>query len=186
MFLRLYKPDDLFQITELFYNTINAVNIKDYTPQQVRAWSGRRQRLLEQSDFFSRLYTLVAVAEKADTANPDAPGTDAANPDAPGSDTANLNSANDTGEIIIGYGNIDDSGYLDHLFVHKDYQGKKIATALCDALEAHARSQDCHEITVHASITARPFFERRGYTVEKEQIVTVDGVPMKNYAMKLT
>ena len=40
---------------------------------------------------------------------------------------------------IVGYGNVDDTGYLDHLFVRWDCQGQGIATALCDALEAHCR-----------------------------------------------
>ena len=30
---------------------------------------------------------------------------------------------------------MDADGYLDRLYVHKDYQGRGVATALCDALE---------------------------------------------------
>ena len=32
------------------------------------------------------------------------------------------------GEITIGFGDIDKTGYLDRLYVHKDYQGKGVAT----------------------------------------------------------
>ncbi len=39
------------------------------------------------------------------------------------------------GNQIIGFGDIDRNGYLDRLFVDKDYQRKGIATALCDVLE---------------------------------------------------
>ena len=39
-------------------------------------------------------------------------------------------------DVIVGFGDIDNTGYLDKLFVHKDYQRKGIATALCDRLEA--------------------------------------------------
>ena len=38
--------------------------------------------------------------------------------------------------VIIGFGDIDQSGYLDRLFVDKDHQGRGVATALCDALES--------------------------------------------------
>lgn len=38
-------------------------------------------------------------------------------------------------EIIVGFGDIDKSGYLDRLYVHKDYQNKGVATAICDELE---------------------------------------------------
>lgn len=35
---------------------------------------------------------------------------------------------------ILGFGDIDKTGYLDRLYVHKDYQGKGIATAICNQL----------------------------------------------------
>ena len=38
-------------------------------------------------------------------------------------------------ETIAGFGDIDLTGYLDHLFVHADYQRKGIAAAICDQLE---------------------------------------------------
>ncbi|MEE1466132.1 MAG: GNAT family N-acetyltransferase, partial [Clostridium sp.] len=38
-------------------------------------------------------------------------------------------------------------------------------------------------ITTHASITARPFFEKRGYRVVKEQEVERSGVVLTNYVM---
>lgn len=37
--------------------------------------------------------------------------------------------------------------------------------------------------TVHASITARPFFERRGYAVVRGQRVRRHGVMLENYVM---
>jgi putative acetyltransferase len=36
-------------------------------------------------------------------------------------------------------------------------------------------------VFTEASITARPFFERRGFRVVREQIVMVRGVGMKNF-----
>ncbi len=39
-------------------------------------------------------------------------------------------------------------------------------------------------IRVHASLTAKPFFEKRGYRVEREQTVRCRGVEMTNFAMK--
>lgn len=37
--------------------------------------------------------------------------------------------------IITGFGDIDKTGYLDRLFVHKDYQGQGVATIICNKLE---------------------------------------------------
>ena len=85
---------------------------------------------------------------------------------------------------IAGYGNIDDTGYLDHLYIHSDFQGQGIATAICQELERYAFSQHAPKITVHASITARPFFEKRGYRVLREQQVERQGVLLTNYEME--
>ena len=83
-------------------------------------------------------------------------------------------------DIIVGFGDIDKTGYLDRLYVHKNYQGKGIATAICDQLESKVKEN----IITHASITAKPFFEKRGYKVVKEQQVERNGIFLKNYIME--
>ena len=83
-------------------------------------------------------------------------------------------------EIIVGFGDIDSTGYLDRLYVHKDYQRKGIATALCEVLEHEVLSK----ITTHASITAKPFFENRGYKVITEQQVNRRNVLLTNFIME--
>ena len=85
---------------------------------------------------------------------------------------------------IAGYGNVDTTGYLDHLFVRWDCQGRGVATVLCDALEEHCREMGLTTVTVHASKTALPFFLHRGYRVEREQQVPVRGQVLANYAMR--
>ena len=47
-----------------------------------------------------------------------------------------------------------------------NYQGMGIASAICNELE---RAVIGNLITTHASITAKPFFEHRGYKVVLEQ-----------------
>ena len=80
----------------------------------------------------------------------------------------------------MGFGDIDsNTGYLDRLYVHKDHQGMGIATALCDRLEASAAGL----LVTHASITARPFFEKRGYKLVKEQQIERQGIFLTNYVM---
>lgn len=82
--------------------------------------------------------------------------------------------------LLVGFGDIDKTGYLDRLYVHKDFQGKGIATSLCNNLERAVTEN----IVVHASITARPFFENRGYVVKKEQQVERQGILLTNYVME--
>ena len=83
-------------------------------------------------------------------------------------------------EIIVGFGDIDKTGYLDHLFVHADYQGIGIATLICNQLEQAVQGK----IITHASITAKPFFEKRGYKVVEKQNVQRQGVFLTNYIME--
>lgn len=83
-------------------------------------------------------------------------------------------------EVIVGFGDIDKTGYLDRLFVHADYQGKVIATGICNQLEQTIQGN----ITTHSSITAKPFFEKRGYRVIKEQQVERQGIFLANFIME--
>jgi putative acetyltransferase len=84
-------------------------------------------------------------------------------------------------KVIVGFGNIDKTGYLDKLFVHKNYQHQGIATAICNEME---QSVDVNKIITHASITAKPFFIIRGYKVVKEQQVKRNGMLLTNYILE--
>ncbi|MEG2338126.1 MAG: GNAT family N-acetyltransferase [Clostridium sp.] len=84
---------------------------------------------------------------------------------------------------VVGFGDLEDKGYLDRLYVHKDYQGIGVGTMICNYLEEEARSQGHKSIEAHGSITAKPFFTSRGYNIIKEQQVEVKGVYMTNFIM---
>lgn len=81
---------------------------------------------------------------------------------------------------LTGFGDITSDGYLDRLYVHKDYQREGIATAMCDELEKAVPGS----ITTHASITAKPFFEKRGYVALREQQVERRGILLTNFIME--
>lgn len=89
----------------------------------------------------------------------------------------------ETEGVIAGFGDIDGTGYLDRLYVHRDYQKKGIGRALCDALERSVG--EAERIVTHASLTAKPFFLRRGYLVKKEQQVEKNGILLTNFVMEL-
>lgn len=81
---------------------------------------------------------------------------------------------------IVGFGDIDKTGYLDRLFVRPDYQRMGIGTAICNKLEEAVQGN----VFTHASITAKPFFEKRGYKVIKGQTVKRRGVLLTNFVME--
>ena len=85
---------------------------------------------------------------------------------------------------IVGFGDLTKEGYLDRLFVHKDFQGRGIAAAIVQKLEERANELNLKEITTAASITAKPFFERARFFVMKEQQVEIQGVKLTNFVMR--
>ena len=84
------------------------------------------------------------------------------------------------GNVLTGFGDITENGYLDRLYVHKDYQRKGVGTLLCDSLE---KEFPVERIETHASITALPFFEHRGYRVLRKQTVIRSGTELVNFVM---
>ncbi len=86
--------------------------------------------------------------------------------------------------VIVGFGDMDGSGYIYRLFSHKDYQNKGIATKILSKLEHQAKLHGIFVFTTHASITAKPFFENRGYCVVAKNKVFRNNVELVNFIMK--
>ena len=84
---------------------------------------------------------------------------------------------------IVGFSSITPQGYLHSMFVHKDFQGKGIAIMLLNEIEQYAITNGIMRITSEVSLTARPFFEKRGYIVEEEQKRKANQLPLTNFWM---
>ena len=83
---------------------------------------------------------------------------------------------------LAGFGDIDPAaGYLDRLYVGRDFQRRGTGAALCGALEAAC---PVRPIVTHASRTARGFFEKRGYRVLRAQQVERRGQTLENFVME--
>lgn len=147
MKIREYKDADFEAVARIFYDTIHAVNAKDYSREQLFAWANNVDSLKRRREDLLSQFTLIAETE---------------------------------GETV-GFGSMDKSGCLDLLYVHKDFQRRGIATALCDELE-----KGFTVIKTYASVTAKPFFEKRGYKIIKEQEVERLGIKLKNFEMRLS
>lgn len=84
---------------------------------------------------------------------------------------------------IVGFSSITPHGYLHSMFVHKDFQGKGIATMLLEEIERYAITAGIMRITSEVSLTARPFFEKKGYVVEEEQKRKANQLSLTNFWM---
>ncbi|MER5623987.1 GNAT family N-acetyltransferase [Streptosporangium sp. NPDC002544] len=90
----------------------------------------------------------------------------------------------EVGGKVVGFTDIDSAGYIDMMFVDPDAGRTGVATTLLDHVREIARSEGIGELTVNASLTARPFFERHGFTVVAEQRVERRGSVLTNFRMR--
>jgi putative acetyltransferase len=148
--IRTALVSDIDTITNLFKETIIAINAKDYGPEQVKVWSACADKKENWTNKIEEQYFLIAEIENA----------------------------------AAGFGSITKTGYLDFMYVHKDFQGMGIAKTLLQALEKFAEQNEIKTIISDVSITAKPFFENKGYTVIAEQKRILEGIELINYKME--
>lgn len=137
----------------LFYDTVHAINARDYTEREINAMAPE---------------DLSTVAEKLKVSIKD------------GYAFAAL-----IDDQLVGFADMNRSGYLDHCYVHKDFQRQGIAAALLAKRLKLARELGLKEVHCHASITAKPFFEHFGFTLIAKNTVLCRGVYLVNYHMRL-
>lgn len=85
---------------------------------------------------------------------------------------------------IVGFIALDKTGYLDLLYVHKDYQDLGVASLLLEDALDYARKNKIESISSHVSITARPFFQRRGFKLVEENTVELNNIKLENFLME--
>lgn len=147
--IRIANKSDVTEITQLFYNTIQFINSKDYIQEQIDDWSSWYKEVDKWKERISEQYFIVAIYN----------------------------------DIIVGFSSLEPDGYLDFMFVHKDFQRKGIAHKLLQAIEEKAIAQNNQSITSNVSLTARPFFELYGYKVVKQELKKSRNKELINFQM---
>ena len=144
---------DASAVAHLFHNTILNVNVGDYSVAQVEAWAGPAPV----PEVWERRITEDGSARKTFVATKE--------------------------DRVVGFAELEGDGHVDTLYVHHQYQGCGIASALLDRIEAEARSLGLRRLYTEASITAEPFFRRRGFSMIRPQDVEVRGHTFRNFVM---
>ena len=70
---------------------------------------------------------------------------------------------------VYGYADVQRNGHINHFFISSSCQREGKGTALLNKLIHHAIGMGLKEVTVEASITAKPFFEYHGFIVVREE-----------------
>lgn len=86
--------------------------------------------------------------------------------------------------VLVGFSSMNENGYLHSMFVHKDFQHKGIATQLLSEVEQIARQYGVKYITCEVSLTARTFFEKKGYEIIKIQKYKANRLELTNFVMR--
>ena len=88
------------------------------------------------------------------------------------------------GGAAIGFASLADNTRIDMLYVHPAATGQGAGAMLCDALEKLAAARGSKELTVDASDSARGFFEKRGFSAQSRNTVSLGGEWLANTTMK--
>jgi len=153
--IRDAETGDAPAIAELFYNTILNVNVGDYTASQVEAWAGPAP---DPGMWERRILSGDDYAKRTFIAVED--------------------------KQVVGFAEFEGDGHIDTLYVHHEFQGHGIASRLLDRVEAEAKRRGLERLYTEASITAQPFFRRRGFSVVRPQLVEVRGHTFRNFVME--
>ncbi len=66
---------------------------------------------------------------------------------------------------------------------HPAFARRGVATNLYQHVESSLRAVRAHRVTTHASLAARPFFDRHGFLLDAEECVECRGVYLRRFAM---
>jgi putative acetyltransferase len=85
--------------------------------------------------------------------------------------------------VLAGFASYTYDGYLDFLFTHPAFARRGVATKLYQLVESALRAASAPRVTTHASLAARPFFDRHGFQLDAEECVECRGAYLRRFAM---
>jgi putative acetyltransferase len=87
---------------------------------------------------------------------------------------------------LVGFASLKGNDYIDMLYVRPEIAGEGIGTFLATAVETLARGRSAKTLSVDASDTALPFFEKLGFKPQLRQSISLDGEWLANTKMAKT
>lgn len=85
---------------------------------------------------------------------------------------------------IIGFGQLESNGHIDCFYVAFNHVHTGVGTRLLETIDQKCQELGIVRMFTEASITAKPFFERRGFRVIKENALFMENVKFVNHTME--
>ncbi|MBI3903173.1 MAG: GNAT family N-acetyltransferase [Nitrosomonadales bacterium] len=77
----------------------------------------------------------------------------------------------DAGGNAIGCGRITPDGHIGRMAVLREWRGKRVGSALLEALLEYAHSQGYAQVVLNAQVQALPFYRRFGFEEEGDEFM---------------
>lgn len=147
----------------VFRWSVTGLASRDYSSEQIRAWAGHAGTPRQWNERRMAVHTWVAEVAECPTEG--------------------LSRKSETESVLAGFIDVDEAGYIDMLFVDPSCSRQGVASLLLGQVERFAEEAGIDRLTVHASITARPFFEWQGFRVIEARHPAIGAVVFTNYLM---
>lgn len=89
-------------------------------------------------------------------------------------------------EKVVGFTDLEPDGHIDMMYVHPCVAGNGVARALLERVEEQAKQDGIGRLYAEVSLTARPFFEKNGFTVIEPERVFRNGQHFDRFKMEKT
>lgn len=90
------------------------------------------------------------------------------------------------GLCLVGFISVEQDGYINRLYTHKDYQKCGIASALLSETEKWAKKKGLSCLRLDSSKTAYGFYLKHGFTEIGFSVMERNGIVFRNTVMKKT
>lgn len=85
---------------------------------------------------------------------------------------------------ITGFGSLKSDGCIDMFYIHANWQKKGVGSIIFNGLEQQATIMGLSSLHSDVSITARPFFKKQGFEIEKIYSKELRGIIFENAIMR--
>ncbi len=84
----------------------------------------------------------------------------------------------------IAFGELELNGHIDFFYCHPDWEGRGAGSELMRAITAEALKLGLKTLHAEVSVTAEPFFTKKGFDTLEVRIPIICGAPAKQYIMR--